>query len=431
MYNIVAEIIIALASFTFIYNFQIQLVNLTHIYFPYPETIKQKILFLIGFYTFICENNPLLLDYYDLKIEDEEEKTDEKVEKKIEEKVKQKYEDKYLEKFKKFSNEFYFSKLELENEKKEYERIKMEIENKRVNIISELTEKLAKINEIEDGSDISKERDKKFTENINEFGINKLLSYFGLQEDYEYDQEDIDFEELYMELVKIKNGLNDELIKTEKIVTDDELKEMARKSIINIKLDKFVDNYILENTPMGNIYMRYNNSKGSFEYFSNNTIPYRYLESVGRKYVMTYWCKPIFVDIEEELKIAEIKYNEDKKKKEDEEKRLQEEIKNNPKNVLARMKNYNKDVKQTTSARPMKNRSSNNVLPPQIKASVQNINKTSEKQLLKEKSNRYTWEGRLADFCPLKKIDKKVLNKNLLMTYADFKRIQQEQQNKK
>ena len=431
MYNIVAEIIIALASFTVIYNFQIQLVNLTHIYFPYPETIKQKILFLIGFYTFICENNPLLLDYYDLKIEDEEEKTDEKVEKKIEEKVKQKYEDKYLEKFKKFSNEFYFSKLELENEKKEYERIKMEIENKRVNIISELTEKLAKINEIEDGSDISKERDKKFTENINEFGINKLLSYFGLQEDYEYDQEDIDFEELYMELVKIKNGLNDELIKTEKIVTDDELKEMARKSIINIKLDKFVDNYILENTPMGNIYMRYNNSKGSFEYFSNNTIPYRYLESVGRKYVMTYWCKPIFVDIEEELKIAEIKYNEDKKKKEDEEKRLQEEIKNNPKNVLARMKNYNKDVKQTTSARPMKNRSSNNVLPPQIKASVQNINKTSEKQLLKEKSNRYTWEGRLADFCPLKKIDKKVLNKNLLMTYADFKRIQQEQQNKK
>ena len=59
------------------------------------------------------------------------------------------------------------------------------------------------------------------------------------------------------------------------------------------------------------------------------------------------------------------------------------------------------------------------------------MNQTSEKQLLKEKSNRYTWEGRLADFCPLKKIDKKVLNKNLLMTYSDFKRIQKDQQNKK
>ena len=431
MYNIVAEIIIALTSLTFIYNLQIKMNYLIHTYFPYPETVKENFIFLIGFYTFVCENNPLLLDYYDLKIEDEEEKMDEKVEEKIEEKVKQKYEDKYLEKFKRFSNEFYFTELELEYEKKEYERIKMEIENKRFKTISELTEKLAKINEIEDGNDMSKEKDKRFTENINEFGLNKLLSYFGLQDDDGFYPEDIDCEELYMGLVKIKNELNDELIKTEKIVTDNELKEMARKSIINIKLDKFVDNYILENTPMGNIYMRYNNSKGSFEYFSNNTIPYRYLEPVGRKYVMTYWCKPIFVDIEEELKIAEIKYNEDKQKKENDEKRLQEEIKNNPKNVLARMKNYNKDVKQTTSARPMKNRSSNNVLPPQIKSSIQNMNQTSEKQLLKEKSNRYTWEGRLADFCPLKKIDKKVLNKNLLMTYADFKRIQQEQQNKK
>lgn len=430
MYNIVAEIIIALTSLTFIYNLQIKINYLIDTYFPYPETVKEKIIFLIGFYTFVCENNPLLLDYYDSEVEEEQEQ-EKMEEKKVEEKVKQKYEDKYLDKFKRFSNEFYFTELELEYEKKEYERIKIEIEKKRVNTISELTEKLAEINEIEDGSDISKEKDKKFTENINEFGINKLLNYFGLLEDHIFDPEDVDFEELYMELVKIKNRLNDELIKTEKIVTDDELKEMARKSIINIKLDKFVDNYILENTPLGNIYMRYNNSKGSFEYFSNNTMPYRYLEPVGRKYVMTYWCKPIFVDIEEELKIAEIKYNEDKQKKENEEKRLQEEIKNNPKNVLARMKNYNKDVKKITSLQPMKNRSSNNVLPPQIKASVQNVNQTSEKQLLKEKANRYTWEGRLVDFCPLKKIDKKVLNKNLLMTYADFKRIQQEQQNKK
>jgi hypothetical protein len=48
--------------------------------------------------------------------------------------------------------------------------------------------------------------------------------------------------------------------------------------------------------------MRYNNEKKSIEYFSNNSIPYRYLEPVGRKYIMTYWCKPIFFDIEEELK---------------------------------------------------------------------------------------------------------------------------------
>jgi hypothetical protein len=44
---------------------------------------------------------------------------------------------------------------------------------------------------------------------------------------------------------------------------------------------------------------------------------------------------------------------------------------------------------------------------------------------LKEQANRYTWEGRLTDFSPLKNIDKKLLDKKLSMTYADFKRMQQ------
>ena len=59
------------------------------------------------------------------------------------------------------------------------------------------------------------------------------------------------------------------------------------------------------------------------------------------------------------------------------------------------------------------------------------IHEVKEKQLVKENANRYTWEGRLTNFCPLKKIDKKILDKKLAMTYAEFKKIQQCQQNKK
>ena len=403
--------------------------------------IKQKIIFLIDVYLFVCENNPLLLDYYEKEDETDvkegvfkpvkeggpvEEWGDKPVVKE------EKFEDKYLEKFKSFPNEFLFNELELEEEQTEYERIKSLTEINRTNSINDIENKLLKIKEIEENSDISNDRDKKFTDNINNFGINKLLDYFDLQEEYEDDPDYIDFEELYTDIIKEKNILNTELNEIEKnTVTDDEFKKMTRKKIINKKLDNFIDNYVLENTPMGNIYMRYNNSKGSFEYFSNNTIPYRYLEPVGRKYVMTYWCKPIFVDTEEELKRSEIKYNEDLKKKEKKEKEEEEKRINNPKIVLAKMKSYNKDTKNATAIRPMKNRSSNNVLPSQIKATFQNINQTSEKKFLKENSNRYTWEGRLTDFCPLKKVNKNVVNKNLAMTYADFKRIQQEQQNKK
>ena len=74
----------------------------------------------------------------------------------------------------------------------------------------------------------------------------------------------------------------------------------------------------------------------------------------------------------------------------------------------------------------MKNRTNANfILPPQIKSNLPDVNKPSDKQLLKEKANRYTWEGRLSDFCPLKKIDRKITDKKLAMTYADFKKLQQ------
>jgi hypothetical protein len=192
-------------------------------------------------------------------------------------------------------------------------------------------------------------------------------------------------------------------------ITEEEIIVNARDIIINNKLDKFIDNYILEYTPLGNIYMRYNNDKKSFEYFSNNSIPYRYLEPVGRKYVMTYWCKPIFVNIEEELKKAEDIYD---KKKEEQLKKSEENLKKfTPKNVLVKLKEYNKDTKE------------NSILPPQINNNLPDINKKSEKIFLKEKANRYTWEGRLTNFCPLKKVNKKVTNKNLNMTYTEFKKL--------
>ena len=138
---------------------------------------------------FVCENNPLLLDYY----EKEKDKDDNEGVKPVKEGVpveewgvkpvvkEEKFEDKYLEKFKSFPNEFLFNELELEEEQTEYERIKSLTEINRTNSINDIENKLVKIKEIEENSDISNDRDKKFTENINNFGINKLLDYFDLR----------------------------------------------------------------------------------------------------------------------------------------------------------------------------------------------------------------------------------------------------------
>lgn len=431
MYSITEILIIQLLCFVIVFNSKSAINYLKRTFPFFNGNFQQKVNEFINFYKFICENNPLLLDYLDRE-ENTPELEDIKSENTSEElKPEQKFEDKYLEKFKKFPNEFSFTELELEQENEEFIKIKVEYEKTRYETIYGIQEKLFKINEIQETGNIDHSKEQ-YTENINADGINMILKFFEIEEEYDEDPDDFDIEELYQDLLKNKEELFKKMIETEKmIMTDEEMRKKARDIIINKKLDKFIDNYVLEHTPLGNIYMRYNNDKKSFEYFSNNSIPYRYLEPVGRKYVMTYWCKPIFVDIEEELKRAEVRYEEEKRKKEEDEKKIEEERKNNPRKILAQLKNYNKESKDVTM-RPMKNRSNKNtVLPPQIKANLPDVNKPAEKQLIKENANRYTWEGRLTNFCPLKKIDRKVLDKKLAMTYSDFKKIQQAQQNKK
>ena len=359
---------------------------------------KKKMSELLKFYEFICENNPLLLDYLDeLDSLKEDQEKEEEIKKVI------KFEDKYLEKFNNFSNEYQFSELELDDEKKEYERIKIDYENKKFEIIYEIQEKLDKINKIQEKGGISGENGI-FTKSINKFGIDKLIKYFDLEDE----ADDVNLENLYVMLLDEKIVLLNKMKEAEKIImTNDEMRLKSHEYIIQKKLDKCMNTYVVEYTPLGNVCMRYNNDKKSFEYFSNNSIPYRYLESVGRKYVTTYWCKPIFVNIEEEIKKAEEKNKEEKEK--------EKEKKDNPRKMFAQLKSY-------------KERNIKNI---KNKKTQTQIHEVKEKQLVKENANRYTWEGRLTNFCPLKKIDKKILDKKLAMTYAEFKKIQQCQQNKK
>jgi hypothetical protein len=54
----------------------------------------------------------------------------------------------------------------------------------------------------------------------------------------------------------------------------------------------------------------------------------------------------------------------------------------------------------------------------------------NEKVLLKENANRYSYEGKLSNFNFLKKVDRKVVDKKYGMTFADFKRLQEEKKEK-
>ena len=189
-------------------------------------------------------------------------------------------------------------------------------------------------------------------------------------------------------------------------------KELAKNFMIEQYAKKFVNCHVIEHTPLGNVLMIYDHERETFKYYSDNNIPYRYLEVVARKYVKYFDCRPFYIDMIEELKLA----GEREKEKE----RLEKEKENiiikteEKKNVFAKFKNYNKEAGtgHVNIGVPPKN------CIPNIK-----INK-NEKFLLKDRANRYTYEGKFANFNFIQKIDRKVVDRKQALTFKDFKNLQ-------
>jgi len=352
----------------------------------------------------------------DLLVETVIETTVAPVIKTTEEPVIEKYEDKYLKRFKELTLDYYFTEEEVRLETEKYIEFERENREKWNKEMSEIQHVLSKIQKIIDLDPLING----FTDEV----IAKMIKYFSIEDLYEDDPGSLDLNDIYNDLKNEYEEYEEKRKEMEgTVVSEEELKESAHAFILDKKLEGYINNYVLETTPLGNVYMRYNHSKKSFEYFSNNTIPYRYLEAIGRKYVLTFRCKSLFIDLEEELKKAQEREND--KEREKEKQALEMDNKPETKTVTAKFKNYNKD-KKMEMGKPSKNRQpSAMVLPPQIKANLPVVNTTNEKQLLKENANRYTWEGRVANLPMLKKVDRKIVDKNYALSFADFKQMQQ------
>lgn len=212
-------------------------------------------------------------------------------------------------------------------------------------------------------------------------------------------------------------------------VKEEDLKQEAYEYMKNHFLLRFKHSYIMENTPLGNVCMSYNHETQSFEYYSDKTIPYRYLEPVARKYVSTFLCKSLYVNMEEQLKEAQKRKVEEDEKMNEKMEKIKEENKKT-KDIFARLKSYNTT---NTNANPSTNiksniniNSNNRSIPNHMKSQL--ISKLlpdkNNMQLLKETANRYTHKGRFTNFIVLQLVDKKVNNKNYVLTYSEFRKTQ-------
>ena len=252
-----------------------------------------------------------------------------------------------------------------------------------------------------------------------------------LNKEYIFNDEEKELElnkttEIFNKLKNDSSKQNEECEECEEC--DDDImikaKDIARQFIIGLRLEKLTNCFVIEKTPLGNVMMTYNVARSSFQFYSDNTIPYRYLETVSRKFVKFFDCRPIYYDMEEELKNYEIKLDE----KERAEKERAEELKNMKddkqliaparRTVFAKFKSYNKEsgTGHVNTAAPPKNSIPGNSI----------IKTSNTKILLKENSNRYTYEGKLSNFNILKKTDKKLVDKKLALSFSDFKKMQGE-----
>ena len=78
------------------------------------------------------------------------------------------------------------------------------------------------------------------------------------------------------------------------------------------------NNIIEDNTPDGNVFMRYNKDNEGFEYWcKNKNIKYDYLDTVARKYCLMYNCRGLYNDRKKDIE-------QQKKGKEEKEKEVGE-----------------------------------------------------------------------------------------------------------
>ena len=138
--------------------------------------------------------------------------------------------------------------------------------------------------------------------------------------------------------------------------------------------DSFKTTIILSNTPDGLVYMRYTKEEEGFEYWSDKTITYKYLETVARKYVTVFSCKKLYIDrfsllIKKVTTLKEeIAKNQEKKEKENEYEGAEEE------DVFVNLKSYNKKGKD-----------------------VKNQTELYRKDVVCDKANKYIKKGKIKD----------------------------------
>lgn len=177
------------------------------------------------------------------------------------------------------------------------------------------------------------------------------------------------------------------------------MKEEYDKLIVqnnNILESSWKHRILIEDSPFGNIIMFYNSYKQGFSYYSDENVPYIFLNAVAMKYVLKYFCRDFFIDnsivpksaCSPFLHIHEIEKSKEHNKKID--------ITKGP---FAKFKTYK----------------------PEPKVFDKDGNKKKEKKIENFIKNKFIMCGKIYQFSPLQSVPKKAVIQDIPINYSSFK----------
>jgi len=174
---------------------------------------------------------------------------------------------------------------------------------------------------------------------------------------------------------QVYNGDNQKILPEYSTKYDTKIKQLEDKTN-QLQQEERPNNFIMENTPSGFVIMFYDTNDRLFSYYSNNTIPHKYLMTCAKKYALQF----------------------------------------NASHLLSVEKNTNEDEdKDNISKKGILHKSGNRELFAKFKPKVESIKKDVEtKQVL-----RFIRKGFISDMSILNK--PKITNIKTSFTFADFK----------
>lgn len=177
------------------------------------------------------------------------------------------------------------------------------------------------------------------------------------------------------------------------LITDEDIENLNENKDYNTLKDKT----IIEESPDGPTFFRYNHDSLGFEYWCDKKLSYKILESIARKYVKKFSSVDLYIDRRDMIEKYIKKKNEElekEKKMEEEKKRREEEEEEPSSQVFASFKKYNKgdgnSVQMNKKEIPTAEKANKYIYKGKFKESPKFIKEKEEKKREKAKKIKKT-----------------------------------------